>query len=121
MPDVLKAREGDVVELTEDLPKYGFQRGQRAIVIEAFDEPSEAYDLEVIDGEGNTLDLAYSVRPHQIVNISREAFEQGWAFFSQGKKLEAGRAFRKAIDMKPNYTDVLNHAIIRSYGEAGDL
>jgi hypothetical protein len=70
MPDTKRAREDDVVELVEDLPEYGFKRGQRGIVIEAFEKPSEGYDLEFEDAEGNFLGLAYAVKPHQIVNVS---------------------------------------------------
>ena len=65
----MKAHEGDLVELTEDLPKYGLKRGQRGFVIEAFDEPNEAYDIEFEDEDGEFLDFAYSVKPEQIMNI----------------------------------------------------
>ena len=107
MSNTKKAHEDDVVELVEDLPEYGFKRGQRGVVIEAFEKPAEGYDLEFEDEEGNFLGLAYAVKPHQIINLSYGAFEQGLTLLNQGKKLEAARAFKRAIELKPNYIDVL--------------
>lgn len=64
-----KAHEGDLVELTEDLPKYDLKKGQRGLVIEAFDAPNEAYDIEFEDDNGEFLGFGYSVRPGQIRTI----------------------------------------------------
>ena len=75
MIETMKAHEGDLVELTEDLPKYGFKRGQRGFVIEAFEEPNEAYDLEFEDEDGEFLGFAYSVKPNQISNVNETAQE----------------------------------------------
>lgn len=61
-----KVQEGDSVELIEDLPAFGLKRGQRGVVIETFDEPREAYDIEFEDEKGNFLGFAYSVKPEQI-------------------------------------------------------
>src|SRR5947208_15441169 len=103
MPDIKVARENDVVELAEDLPEQGFKRGQRAVVIEAFEHPAEAYDLEFEDQEGNFLGLAFAVQSHQIINVSRALFEQGIDFFNCGKLNEAEEMFRQAIDLNPKY------------------
>lgn len=67
-----KAQELDVVELTEDLPKYGLKRGERGTVIGAFNKPDEAYDLEFVDASGESK-FAYSVRPDQIVTVCGDA------------------------------------------------
>ncbi|HKY06510.1 MAG TPA: DUF4926 domain-containing protein [Blastocatellia bacterium] len=66
-----KAQELDVVELTEDLSEYGLKRGQRGVVIAAFDKPDEAYDLEFVDESGESS-FAYSVKPGQIEQIAKE-------------------------------------------------
>lgn len=63
-----KAQELDVVELTEDLPEYGLKRGERGTVVVAFDEPSEAYDLEFVDECGRSR-FAYSVQPNLILIV----------------------------------------------------
>jgi hypothetical protein len=68
-----KASEGDAVELSMDLPKYNARRGQRGVVIATFDEPSEAYDLELADESGDFHGFAYSVTPEQFTNLSRAA------------------------------------------------
>jgi hypothetical protein len=61
--------EGNLVELTEDLPGYGLKRGQRGFVIEAFSEPNEAYDVEFEDENGEFVGFVYSVGPHQLQKI----------------------------------------------------
>ena len=66
-----KAQEGDIVELLEDLAGDKFQRGQRGTVITVFEDPAEAYDLAMEDGEGKFLGFAYSVKPNQIANLSQ--------------------------------------------------
>lgn len=63
------ALELDVVELTEDLPKYGLKKGERGVVTAAFDEPDEAYDLEFVNESGTSSSFAYSVKPEQITNV----------------------------------------------------
>ena len=67
-----KALELDVVELTEDLPEYGISCGERGAVVEAFDNPSEAYDLEFVDEDGQSR-FAYSVKPNQILRVWESA------------------------------------------------
>ena len=66
-----KAHEGDLVELAEDLPKYGLKQGQRGNVIEAFDEPNEAYDIEFEDENGEFIGFGYSVKPNQIITFEK--------------------------------------------------
>ena len=67
-----KAYEGDVVELSTDLPTLNVKQGQRGIVITAFDNP-EAYDLELENELGDFLGFAYSIKPDQFTNLSRGA------------------------------------------------
>lgn len=67
-----KAQQLEIVELAEDLPEYGLKRGERGTVVVAFDEPSEAYDLEFVDEDGQSR-FAYSVRPNQILNVETSA------------------------------------------------
>lgn len=75
MIETMKAHEGDLVELTEDLPKYGLKRSQRGFVIEAFEEPNEAYDIEFEDEDGEFLGFAYSVKPSQFKTGNEIAIE----------------------------------------------
>lgn len=72
MLDTKKAHKLDIVELTEDLPEYGLQRGARGTVVEVFDEPEEAYMLEFVDDSGTTSKFADWVKPHQI-NVDTRA------------------------------------------------
>jgi tetratricopeptide (TPR) repeat protein len=123
MIETMKAHEGDRVELTEDLPKYGLKRGQRGFVIEAFEEPGEAYDLEFEDEDGEFLGFAYSVKPEQMINIyavAGEAFERGLVLLNEGKLFEAEREFQGAIGLKPNYISVLHNSIVRSFEDSED-
>lgn len=115
-----RASEGDVVELVEDQPKYNFVRGQRAIVITEFDEPSEAYDLAVEDEDENFLGFAYSVRPDQIINLTREAFEQGMQLVESGEIVEAERQLEKAITFTPRYRGIFLNCILASYAREKD-
>ncbi len=69
MLDIKKAQEGDIVELIEDLPRYHLKRGSRGFVIETFSEPSEAYDIEFEDENGEFLGFAYSVKPEQVRQV----------------------------------------------------
>jgi hypothetical protein len=73
--DTKKAHEGDVVELLVDFPEYNLRKGQRGVVITEFEQPTEAYDLEIEDEAGGFVGFAYSVKPAQIANLSREVPE----------------------------------------------
>jgi hypothetical protein len=54
------------VELADDFPSEGIARGTRGTIVEKFDTPSEAYDVEVVSDDGATEVLLPSVRPNQI-------------------------------------------------------
>lgn len=113
-----KAHEGDLIELTEDVPKYDLKRGQRGFVIEAFDEPNEAYDIEFEDGKGEFIGFAYSVRPSQIVNLdalAKESFERGVVLINEGKPPEAEREFQRAIDLRPALIVNLHNLIVNTF------
>jgi hypothetical protein len=83
MLETKKAHELDIVELTEDLPEYGLQRGARGTVVEVFDEPEEAYMLEFVDDSGTSSKFADWVKPHQI-NVDTRAESKDT--FIPGKK-----------------------------------
>jgi tetratricopeptide (TPR) repeat protein len=118
-----KAHEGDFVELTEEMPKYHLKRGQRGFVIEAFDEPDEAYDLEFEDENGEFMGFAYSVSPSEIENvgaIANEAFERGKALGKAGRHAEAVLEFRRAVKIQHDYVGVLNNSMVKSFEGSDD-
>jgi tetratricopeptide (TPR) repeat protein len=98
-----KAYEGDVVELSVDLPKWNARRGQRGVVVTAFDEPSEAYDLELVDESGDFQGFAYSVKPDQFTNLSRNAFARAMKAVERMDFATAERELRIATDLRPDY------------------
>ena len=69
MLETKKAHLLDIVELTEDLPEFSVERGERGVVVEVFDTPEEAYILEFVDNSGTSSRLAYWVKPHQITLV----------------------------------------------------
>ena len=71
MLETRKFQELELVELLEDLPEYDLKKGEIGVVVEVFDTPSEAYDLEFVDESGRSSRFAYSVRPNQI-KVSEE-------------------------------------------------
>lgn len=66
MLETKKFQELEMVELLEDLPEYNLKKGEIGVVVEVFDRPSEAYDLEFVDESGRSSRFAYSVAPNQI-------------------------------------------------------
>ena len=66
MLETKKFQELEMVELLADLPEYDLKKGEIGVVVEVFDTPSEAYDLEFVDESGRSSRFAYSVRPDQI-------------------------------------------------------
>jgi tetratricopeptide (TPR) repeat protein len=103
------AREGDVVELTADLPAEGLVAGSRGVVVEAYTEPSEAYDVAFEDENGEFLGLADSLRPAQIGNVSRPIFERGIELLQKGMLAAAEREFKLAARYNPRYLHELNN------------
>jgi tetratricopeptide (TPR) repeat protein len=121
MIETKKAHELDVVELTEDLQEFGLRRGERGTVVEAFDDPEEAYMLEFVDESGVTSRLAYGVKPDQIKNIdtlAKEIYAQGMDHFQQGNLIEASRDFRRAVKLIPSYIRVLHESFRESLAES---
>jgi hypothetical protein len=55
-----------VVELMSDFPSEGIARGTRGTIVEKFDTPGEAYDVEIVSDDGTTEILLPSVRPNQL-------------------------------------------------------
>ncbi len=123
MSKTRKAQELDIVELTEDLPKYDVKKGERAVVITAFDEPDEAYDLEFVDESGTSSSFAYSVKPSQIATIdelAKEAFERGIALFNQGDSSEGEKAIGEAIQLCPHYIALLHNLVVERFENTRD-
>lgn len=110
-----KALEGDVVELLEDYPKYNLKKGQRGIVITEFDEPEEAYDLEIEDQQGNFLGFAYSIKPEHIVNLSRDALDRGLKYLDDGDVLAAKKEFEYAIELRPGLIGTLHNLMMTGF------
>jgi hypothetical protein len=44
----------DVVRLETDLPEYGLSRGAEGVVVELYDNPTTAYEVEFTDSDGRT-------------------------------------------------------------------
>ena len=123
MLDTKKAHELDIVELTEDLPEYGLQRGARGTVVEVFDEPEEAYMLEFVDESGTSSTFADWVKASQITNIdaiAEEAFERGITFFNNGEIGEAEKSFKLSIELNPRYKTKVRNVVQDSFGNKGD-
>jgi len=113
-----KAQELDVVELTEDLPEYGVERGMLGTVVAAFDEPDEAYDLEFVDDSGQST-FAYGVRPNQILGgdeVAERMFANALALLEKRQGPEAEQRFRETIRLRPHYAAVLHNLVIDQLG-----
>lgn len=98
-----KAYEGDVVELSTDLLTYNAKRGQRGVVVAAFDDPSEAYDLELANESGDFQDFAYSIKPDQFTNLSRTAFVRAMKAVERADLITAEKELRVATNLRPDY------------------
>jgi tetratricopeptide (TPR) repeat protein len=97
-----KAFEGDVVQLSADIPSFNVERGQRGIIITAFDEP-EAYDLEMENESGDFIGFAYSIKPDQFTNLSRNAFVRAMEAVEKADLVTAETELRAATDLRPDY------------------
>jgi len=120
MTQTKKTSEGDVIELLEDLPKFGIFKGQRGVIINKFDDPSEAYDIAIEDDDGEFVGFAYSVKPDQFKNIALASFEKGINLLNHGNFEEAEAPFREAIDLKPTFIGVLHNSLMHSFGDSTD-
>jgi tetratricopeptide (TPR) repeat protein len=98
-----KAFEGDVVELSADIPTFNVKRGQRGVVITTFDEPSEAYDLELANESGDFMGFAYSIKPDQFTNLSRNAFVRAMEAVERSDLVTAETELEAATDLRPDY------------------
>ena len=118
-PEKKQAYEGEVFELTVDLPDSGFHRGQRGAVISAFTEPTEAYDLAMESETGDFLGFAYSVKPGQFINVTMKLLDEGMNFLSKGKWVEAGKKLKGAIDLTPKVRGAILNLILESSDTIG--
>jgi hypothetical protein len=53
------------VELTEDVPAHGVKSGAVATIVFVFDQPEEAYELEIVGKNGETV-VQFPVTSNQI-------------------------------------------------------
>ncbi|MEN3332402.1 MAG: hypothetical protein V7641_1767 [Blastocatellia bacterium] len=123
MLDTRKAQELDLVEILEDFPEYDIKKGEIGVVVEAFDNPDEAYDLEFVDESGTSSRFAYSVKPNQIRSAdetAEEAFKRGIDLFNASRHVEAEKEFNMAIDLKPEYLTMLHNLTIKYYVNSQD-
>jgi tetratricopeptide (TPR) repeat protein len=112
-----RAHELDIVELTEDLPEFGLRRGERGTVVEAFDDPEEAYVLEFIDKSGSTSKLAFGITPDKLINvdsIAKEHYALGMRSLDSGDYVTAARELRKAVELIPSYVRGLQESFRRA-------
>jgi len=117
MSDKKKAFEGDVVQLLVDLPKPNLKRGQRGVVITAFDEPCEAYDLEMVDASGSFKGFAYSVKGDQFTNLSRDAFVRAMEAVENVDLVTAEKELKTATDLRPDYIGGFVKSVLMSFDE----
>jgi tetratricopeptide (TPR) repeat protein len=111
------AHQGDVVELTKDLTQYGFARGQRGIVISEFENPEEAYDLEMQGEDGSFLGFAYSVKTNQFSNVSEGLVQDGLTCLVNNQLVEAEKKFRRATELNPKCKGIILNSILKSFGD----
>jgi hypothetical protein len=67
-----KAKRYDTVVLLESIGR--FQKGETGAVVEVYTTPYEAYDIEIVNDEGQTKGVAEGVRPEQIEVSPRVRF-----------------------------------------------
>lgn len=120
MTQTKKSFEGDVVELLEDLSKYGVLKGQRGVIVSKFNEPNEAYDIAIEDDDGEFVAFAYSLKPSQFKNVTRDLFEKGIELLNEGNFEEAESPFREAIDLNPALIGVLHNSFLHSFGDSAE-
>ena len=79
MLETKKFEELQLVELLEDLPEYDLAKGEIGVIVEAFETPGKAYDLEFVAESGRSSKFAYSVKPEQIRSVDhpKEGLEAG--------------------------------------------
>jgi ATP-dependent exoDNAse (exonuclease V) alpha subunit len=55
----------DLVMITEDAPEHGIVRGDIGTVVECYERPTVAYEVEIVNPDGSTKALA-ALLPHQV-------------------------------------------------------
>jgi len=109
-----KAKVLETVVVTEDLPEYGIKAGEKAVVLEAFDTPEEAYLIEVVEEAGTSSKIADWVGPNQIKDIksaAKEFLDKGFALLQKGNLSAAERAFKQAIRLHPEDIRVIGENV----------
>ena len=62
----------DVVELLEELPEDGLVAGAKGTVVEVYENPNLAYEVEFCNDEGETTAML-ALLPHQVRVIWKKA------------------------------------------------
>ena len=62
--------EHDVVRLVRPLPEHGLPAGGTGAVVHVYDNPSEAYEVEFVEPDGNTIALV-TVVPDELELVER--------------------------------------------------
>jgi hypothetical protein len=61
----------DVVRLVADLPEEGLRAGIAGTVVEIFEQPTVAYEVEFTDDDGRTV-AQVALRPEQIELVAAD-------------------------------------------------
>jgi tetratricopeptide (TPR) repeat protein len=72
-------------------------------VVAAFDDPSEAYDLELSNESGDFQGFAYSIKPDQFTNLSRTAFVRAMKAVERADLITAEKELTVATNLRPDY------------------
>lgn len=118
-----KAQVLETVVLTEDLPEYGVKSGEKAVILEVFEKPEEAYMLEFVDETGTSSRIADWVKPDQIKSaklVAKDFLDQGFKLLHQGNLSGAEKAFGHAISLYPKGISNIGESIRRSFAGAKD-
>ena len=55
----------DIIFLNENMPELGLVKGQKGVILDVYNSPSLAYEVEFCDKEGKTL-LCLALSPEQL-------------------------------------------------------
>ncbi|GAA5346962.1 uncharacterized protein DUF4926 [Planifilum fimeticola] len=60
----MRYHEHEIIRLLVDLPEHGLKKGEIGVIVDAFDRPNEAYEVEFVDKDGKTK-VQTVLLPHQ--------------------------------------------------------
>ena len=59
----------DVVRVNRDIPEAGVTKGMQGTIVDVYERPHRAYEVEFCDGEGRTIALA-TLLPEDVTLVS---------------------------------------------------